>query len=229
MNLSVDIISDLHVAEDEEFDWAGKPTSLFCLVAGGVSSNIATLRRVLTELGQVYRGVFFIDGAADHQNFTDIPANVAKISTLCSELNNVVYLHNHVVILNQVALIGINGWYYNHGIDDPVQKASLDMCKMEDIAFLSNAIKKMRQHSDVKKIAVLSGSVPAEFFLYRANFDENLKIEPGMALYSDNTNVVTTWMFGGSNLCVDTQSTQRHFVNNPKISGQPYWPKRVNI
>lgn len=229
MNLSVDIISDLHIAPDEEFDWSDKPTSLFCLVAGGVSSDPNTLDRVLSCLGQAYRGVFFIDGARDHANVNDINSNIDTFSQICSKYTNVVYLHNHVVILNHIALIGINGWYHNYQNDDPVAQTVIDAFRMDDISFLSNTIKKMRKHKDVKKIAILSGSVPAEDFLYQQQFDGALKIEPGMALFSDESNQVTTWMFGGCNIQVDTESRSRRFVNNPRVPGQPYWPKRVNI
>lgn len=229
MNLSVDIISDLNIGPDEEFDWTDKPTSLFCLVGGGISSDIPTLDRVLSALGQAYRGVFFIDGARDHHNLHDINANIDRFSEVCRKYTNVVYLHNHVIILNQIALIGINGWYHNYQTNDPVAKTVIDAYRMDDISFLSNAIKRMRQHKDVKKIAVLSGSVPAEDFLYKQTFDGALKIEPGMALFSDEHNQVTTWLFGGCNIFVDTESRNRRFVNNPRVPGQPYWPKRVNI
>ena len=227
--LAVDIISDLNLTTAESFDWDDKPTALFCVIPGGISSDLKILDLVFEKLSRVYRGVFYIDSGKDHINIDHVSITVDKITEICKKYNNVVYLHNHVVILNHVALVGINGWYKNTEINDPIVQSTLDTYKMQDIAYLSNAIKTLKKHSDVNKVLVISACVPAEDFLYQQVFDGNLKVEPAMALYSDDEKRVKTWIFGSSRITVDTEYNERRFVNNPCLEGQPYWPKRVVV
>lgn len=227
--LAVDIISDLQLTTAETFDWDDKPTALFCVIAGGITADLKILDSIFEKLSRVYRGVFYIDSGNDHANLRMVPSTVDAISELCKKHNNVVYLHNHVVILNNVALIGINGWYKNVSISDSIDQVMLDTLKMQDISYLSNAIKTLKKHSDVNRVLVISACVPAEDFLYQRVFDGNLKVEPAMALYNDDENRVKTWIFGGSNISVDTTYNGRRFVNNPRVHGQPYWPKRIVV
>jgi hypothetical protein len=225
--LAIDIISDLHLDNADAFDWENKPTALFCVIPGGVSSDLQVLDSVLEKLSRVYRGVFYIDGPKDHANLQVVSSNVDEITKICSKHNNVVYLHNHVVIMNSIAFIGVNGWFKNHDYTDPRDLMRVDSYKMEDIAYLSNSIKTIKTHSDVEQILVISACVPAEDFLYRSTIDAALKVEPAMALFSDNEFKAKNWVFGGSKITVDTIYNKRRFVNNPQISGQPYWPKRI--
>lgn len=227
--LAVDIISDLNLTTAETFDWDNKPTALFCVIPGGVSTDLSVLDAVFDKLSRVYRGVFYIDSGRDHADLRSVSNVVDSISDICKKYNNVVYLHNHVVILNHVALVGINGWYKNSDVTDPIEQTILDTLKMQDIAYLSNAIKTLKKHSDVDRVLIISACVPAEDFLYNRVFDGDLKVEPAMALYTDDTDRVKTWIFGGSNISVDTTYNERRFVNNPCMSGQPYWPKRITV
>ena len=227
--LAIDIISDLHLDSADAFDWENKPTALFCVVPGGISNKLDVLDAVLEKLSLVYRGVFYIDGAGDHESLDVVSSNVDEITKICSKHNNVVYLHNHVVIMNNVAFVGVNGWYKNHSYDDNHEQLKVDTYKMEDIAYLSNSIKSLKTHNDVDQILIISACVPAEDFLYRQTFDGNLKVEPAMALFSDSDSKVKTWIYGGSKLSVDTVYNDRRFVNNPCVVGQPYWPKRIMI
>lgn len=227
--LAVDIISDLHLESADAFDWDNKPTALFCVIPGGLTNNLEVMDAVFEKLSLVYRGVFYIDSGKDHTNLSDVASRVDQITEICKKHNNVVYLHNHVVILNGVAFVGINGWYKNTDIDDPIEQISVDTLKMQDIAYLSNAIKTLKKHSDVNRVLVISSSVPAETFLYNHVFDGNLKVEPAMALYSDEQSMIKTWIFGGSKIIVDTVYQNRRFINNPCSAGQPYWPKRVVV
>lgn len=227
--LAVDIISDLQLTTAETFVWDDKPTALFCVIPGGISTDLNVLDAVFEKLSRVYRGVFYIDSGRDHVDMRHVSNTVDSISEICKKYNNVVYLHNHVVILNNVALVGINGWYKNTDVTDPIEQTTIDTLKMQDIAYLSNAIKTLKKHSDVNRVLIISACVPAEDFLYQRVFDGNLKVEPAMALYSDDNNSVTTWIFGGSKITVDATYNNRRFVNNPCVVGQPYWPKRVVV
>ena len=68
MNIGFDIISDLYLNPDEKFDWDGKATSLYCVIAGGISNDLLTIRNVLNNLGKYYQGVFYVPGTLEYEN-----------------------------------------------------------------------------------------------------------------------------------------------------------------
>lgn len=229
-SFTVDFISDLNLQEDTVFDWTEKATSLFCIVAGGISNNIDKVKETLEHLSKHYRGVFYIDGALEHEIISDYNNTIDKLKEICDEINNVVFLHNHVVVLNGVAFLACNGWFKSHAnilnLDD---HSIIHELKIEDIAYLTKTIKTLQSHKETKKIVVISGSVPSKEFLYQKDDDHFEKVEPGLALMADSEIKVKNWVFGGSEIVVDVSINNRRFVNNPYIFGQPYWPKRVEV
>lgn len=228
---SIDVISDLNLSKSDIFDWTGHPTSLFCMIAGGISADIDVIKTVLEHLSSMYRGVFYIDGRLEHENYGDVDHRIEELHEICKSLKNVIYMHNHVVILNGIALVAANGWFTNKVPESTLDdETAIDVLKTNDLGYLSNTIKSLQRHKDAKKIIVMTSCAPSQYLLFDSNdsiFGQ--KIEPALSLLMDNRGKVSTWIFGGSQLLVDTVMSDRRFVNNPKISGQPYWPKRVVI
>jgi len=229
-SLAIDFISDLNLDEDQEFDWTDKPTSLFCVIGGGISHSIKKIKTVLEHLSKHYRGVFYIDGAFEHEIISEYQETIENIKEICNNINNVVFLHNHVVVLNGVAFVACNGWFRNNpniqNIDDVAIVSEL---KVEDVGYLTNTIRNLQSHKETKKIVAITSSIPAEDFLYHSEHLLNEKIDPAIALVSDQTSKVKNWLFGGSELSVDIKLNNRRYVNNPYVAGQPYWPKRIEI
>ena len=93
MSLSFDIISDLYLTTNSVFDWNDKPTSLFCLVAGNISTNIFVVQKTLRHLSTIYHGVFYIDGSLENSEVINRDNRVEEISKICSAIPKVVYLH----------------------------------------------------------------------------------------------------------------------------------------
>jgi hypothetical protein len=230
-DISVDFISDLDLDESSEFSWENKPTSLFCLVGGGISSSLAKVEEVLTCLSKEYRGVFYIDGATEHPNISEYHDTVSKLKKICDKFTNVVYLHNHVVVLNKVAFIACNGWFRNYKTETYNNHADLiNRYRIDDISYLCTTITTLQNHNDAKKIVVLTSSIPSEQLLYSSDVHAGIElINPAAALMKDKNDKIKIWAFGGSTLSVDANLTNRRFVNNPCISGMPYWPKRIEI
>jgi hypothetical protein len=227
---SIDLISDLNLSETSHFDWTGKATSLFCVVAGNISSNLSVVKRVLEHLGDCYRGVFYIDGPLEHQNLTNYENQVIDIKRICSEIESVVYLHNHVIILNGYAFVGCNGWYGNREVINARELQIVEDLRMTDLAYLSNSIRRLREHQEVKNIIMVTNSIPTEYLSYsspKLKFPE--KLGPGMCLLLDEGNKVSHWVFGTTELEIDTILNNRHYCNNPNQPLRPYWPKRVVI
>jgi predicted phosphohydrolase len=230
-DFSVDLISDLNLNKHDQFDWSGKPTSLYCAVAGNISSDLDHVEEVLQHLSEVYRGVFFIDGSLENTNIQDYKNTVQRLTKISESIKNVIYLHTKVVLFNDVAFVGINGWYNScFNITSARDHLSIDDHRNEDLGYLSNTIKSMQLYGDAKKVVVISSSVPSMHLLYtndHSYFQDGA--EPGLALVMDTNHKVSNWLYGSTEIMADNVFNNRRYVNNPCISGQPYWPKRIII
>lgn len=227
----VDLISDLHLTDSDTFDWEGKSTSLFCVVAGNISDDLEVLHRTLKHLGDNYRGVFYIDGSLEHSDLSEYDSRILSIRKICDSLNNVVYLHNHVVILNGIAFVGVNGWYGNRKqLNEPEDAEYIEMYKKDEVNYLSNTIKQLQGHDEVNKIIIISNSMPSKYLGFnspKVNFpdDENL----ALSLLFDYGVMVKAWLFGTDDIDVDVEVGSRRFVNNPVMPGLLYWPKKIAV
>ena len=227
--IAIDIISDLYLDNIDTFDWSDKATSLFCVIAGGLSKDINIIDQALEHLSKHYRGVLYIDGVYEHSEPLLASNLVHDIKKICDKYNNVVYLHNHVIVLNGVAFVGCNGWRNGDNSTTLDQMEVFDSYRMEDIAYLTNTLKNLQIHKDAKKVVVVSGCVPAEEFLYRQPGEIIDKIDPLLSLITDTEKKVCAWIYGGSNIDVNMTYNGRKFINNPCMGKHPYWPKRIEV
>lgn len=256
---SFDIISDLHVAHDEEFSWEGQPTALYAIVTGDLSKDRETALSVLRELARVYKQVFYIDGNAEHRyNLEDIEASYEELEAELDKIENVVYLHNKVIISNGVAIVGTNGWY-DFGFDDSLdilqclefvkqtynisEPAAEELWQraVHDSHYLVKTIEKLQKHRDVKYIIIATHTVPLYELIghdpvLTGTYKINLMGNSGMraVLDADTESKITHWIFGHYHGRVDRAIEEVRFVNNPKgrASDQlntPYFPKRVEL
>lgn len=229
VEFTIDLISDLQLENTEVFDWTDKATSLYCCIAGNISSDLHVVKNVLSHLGTIYRGVFYIDGAHEHLSLVEYEIRIDQLTKICKTAPNVVYLHNHVVLINGNAFIGINGWY-NHmtrmsTLQDVIR---LENYRDEDIGYLSNSIRNLQLHGDAKKLIILSGCIPNTNVLYNKEDSDDLT-DPSLALIMDTDKKVSHWLYGGTDIVADAVYNQRRYVNNPRIKGQPYYAKRIVI
>lgn len=229
MNFSFDIISDLNLTENDKFDWEGKPTSLYCVLAGNISSDLHVLYKIVKHLSKLYQGVFYIDGYIENNQIEDRDRVVDEISRIFINIKNAVYLHNNVVVVEGVALVGVNGWYGNYNTSEE-DSLTLKLNRYDDLAYLQKTVEKLQLHIDVKQIVIISNSIPS-VDLY---FGEKPDIEPNeinlnYVLDSDTESKVTTWVFGTHKKIVDTNINGVNYFNNPSYNTNPYYPKRINI
>jgi len=230
-NFAVDLISDLNLTDLDHFDWTGKSTSLFCVVAGNVSDDMTVLRTTLQHLGDNYRGVLFIDGSLEHKNLEDYEDRVEQIKEICDDLQNVVYIHNHIVILNHVAFVGCNGWYGNRKTLEAAEDLDyLKRYRSDDIGYLSVTIKQLQDNPDCRKIVLVTNSIPSEYLGFNSphvNVPPELNLS--LCLLFDRGEKVTKWLFGTTDIDVDVELNNRQYVNNPVKPGLLYWPKRIKL
>ena len=230
MNIGFDVISDLNLAPDECFNWEGKSTSLYCIIAGNISNDLRTIHQTLLHLSRLYQGVFYTAGSLEYEGATNIPERTTEIFKICKTIRNVAYLHNHVVIIDGIAVVGTNGWY-NPTFDNILLSAEeLDIERYEDIGYLGSSLERLQLHLDVKKIVIVSHSVPGEELFFGEEPDNIHTIAPlKLALIKDSEAKVTNWIYGTYNKTVDITLDNINYVNNSYYKRKPYWAKRIVI
>lgn len=226
---SVDLIGDLNLEKAEQFDWTAKPTSLFCVISGNISKDLRKIQQVLEHLGTLYRGVFYIDGTLEHDSFFKYEERIEKLTEICKPIPNVIYMHNHVVVLNSIAFVAINGLYNVDRELSSEEQYLLDGYRNEDIGYLSNTLRNLQLHRDATKIIVISSCIPSERLFFKKYIPTYNGMEPGLSLVMDTEHKVSHWLYGGSTIQNDAVFNRRRYVNNPRLPGQPYWPKRIII
>lgn len=224
-----DVISDLNLQADDSFVWEGKPTSLFCIVAGNISADMTVLHKTLKHLSGLYHGVFFIDGLLENSGFASREEHTTEIGRICSSFRNVIYLHNNVVVVDGIGLIGLNGWGNKDITSSILDDFQLKCYRYEDISYLEKTLEKIQLHVDVKKIIVISNCVPLKELYFGEMDVNNEDIFPGYVLYKDTEHKVVKWVFGSYDKIVDTTINNINYVNNAKYDVDPYFAKRIEI
>jgi hypothetical protein len=230
MKIGFDIISDLNLAPGESFNWDGKATSLYCIVAGNVSPDLRTIHQTLSHLGKLYQGVFYTLGSLEYDGIGDVEARTDEIHKLCSTIPNVAILHHHVVIVDGIAIIGSNGWYGNTMPSDMVTELAVEIHRNEDLSYLKSTIETLQKHLDVKNIIVVSNSVPGVSLYFGeqpANLVSQLPLE--LALIADTESKVTHWIYGTYGKVVDITINGINYINNACYKRNPYWAKRIEV
>lgn len=223
-----DVISDLNLNPSDDFDWTGKPTSLFCLIPGNISDDMTTVTKVLKHLSNLYQGVFFIDGSLENSDIQMRDNRISELQAICSGLRNVIYLHNNVVVIDGIALVGINGWYKNYNSNPIIDDFNAKCLRLEDISYLEKTLERLQLHVDVKKIIIISNCVPFKE-LYYGECDNDEEIYPGYVLYRDTEHKVVKWVYGSHTKQVDTTINNVNYMNNTKYDREPYYAKRIEV
>ncbi len=220
--IGFDVISDLHLSPEDSFNWEGKATSLYCIVAGNISRDLRTIHQTLCHLSHFYQGIFYTIGSLEYDGFTDISLRTEEIIRTCRGIRNVALLMSNVVIIQHVAIVGANGWY-GQKYDD-----LYDMRQFEDISYLGHSIEKLQLHQDVKKIIVVTNSVPNPALFFGEEDDSIYdQIPPSICLEKDTERKVSHWVFNYKKI-VDATIDGINYVNNPYLS-RPYWAKRITV
>ena len=156
MNIGFDVISDLNLSPEDNFNWEGKATSLYCIIAGNVSSDLRTIYQTLSHLSRFYQGIFYTLGSLEYEGVEDISKRTEEIFKVTRSLNSVVMLHHHVVIIEGTAIVGANGWYGTNPSVDLKTEIAIENQRYEDLYYLKSTIEKLQKHLDVRKIMIVS-------------------------------------------------------------------------
>lgn len=219
MKIGFDVISDLYLSPEDSFNWENKATSLYCVIAGNVSSDVRTIVQTLAHLSRFYQGIFYIPGYLEYEDTLDVQSKTREIVNICNKIKNVAVLQNRIVIIDGVAILGCNGWYGNATSEDPDFETELITEKYNDLMYLKNGIEKLQRHLDVKKIIIVTNSVPSKKFYFGEEPESaEDEISPNMVLSVDKESKVTHWAFGTYKKIVDTTIDSINYVNNPYLN-----------
>ena len=260
MSFAFDLISDLHVDTWTDFDWSEQATSPYCVIAGDVAEDRHQLIQALTHLSKCYSGVFYIDGNAEHRrNMEDLGESYRELKQELEGIENLVYLHDNVVIINGVAIIATNGWWcYDFDAEADYEQAlawyrdglgisnsaavSVNGVAYHDATYLKNSIAKLQTHNDVRAIVVVSHTLPGPWLVnhdleiagtHRFGSMGNQHLQ--LALDEDSESKIHTWCFGHYHGTVDRILNGIRYVNNCRGRGDTshrnhvYYPKRIEI
>ena len=265
MSIAFDLISDLHLETwTGEFDWTGQPTSPVCVVAGDISSDPRIVRNCLKHLSNCYAAVFYIDGNDEHRyRFHELGQSYQELARSVNRLNRVTYLQDNVVVIDGVAVIGTNGWW-GYDLDETIDR---DHCKQhmvdwyarimpdkeinpeelsdlsrKDVAYLVNSVQRLQTHNDVKKIVIVTHTVPGANLIKHdidlsgtTQFNHMGNRLMHLVHTNDTEKKISHWCFGHYHGSVDQTINGIRFVNNCRGRGDTpyrqdaYFPKRIDV
>lgn len=228
-DIGFDIISDLNLSSEENFNWANKVTSLYCIIAGNISSDIVKVSKVLTHLSRLYQGVFYIPGTLEYEETTSISGRLKELSRMCEGIPGVCLLYQQVAFISGVAVVGVNGWEERE--DFSIHNIYKATARNGDFSYLAKSISKLQKHLDVKEIIVVSNAVPREeLYFGQKPTTRPLDSTPlSDALQTDLERKTTHWVYGSNEISTDTYLDTIHYISNPYTRPSPYWAKRITI
>ena len=252
MSFAFDLISDIHTETWPDFNWTGRATSPYCVVAGDLARDREAVTNTLRHLGQCYQAVFYVDGNDEHRYFyDDLNNSYADLASRIRKIPNVVFLQDNVVVVDGVAILGTNGWWtydFDPGIDteqtsqwfqeqtgvNNLVTRCVNRMAMTDATYMLSSVRRLQTHNDVKKIVCVTHTVPNSSLVSHdiglANtFRFNTKGNSLMmrALAADTEKKMHTWCFGHYHGSIDQIQQGIRFVNNCRGRGDTEWRQYV--
>lgn len=265
MAMAFDLISDLHLETwDEPLNFTGQATSPVCVVAGDIARDHETIRAFLKHLSTCYAAVFYIDGNDEHRfQLNDLDSSYVNLSRSLRRIPRVTYLQDNVIVIDGVAIVGANGWWgfdlddsldmesskqwmkdtYERKVPDVViDPQGIQDAARTDAAYLVSSIQRLQTHQDVKKIVVVTHTVPRADLIqhdielsgsYHFNCMGNRLMN--WVANNDTEHKMHTWCFGHYHGTVDRIINGIRYVNNCRGRGDTphrthvYYPKRIEI
>jgi predicted phosphodiesterase len=252
MQFSFDLISDLHVDNNKQFNWFGQATSPVCVIVGDVGRSRTHTVEVLQHICQCYQAVFYIDGNDEHRDqleFLDV--SYAELTEQLSNIPKLIYLQDNVVVIDGVAIVATNGWWsydFDPNIDRALTKtwyahkegisdyaaSYIETFALNDAAYLVNSIRRLQTHQNVKNIVVATHTVPLPNLIDHdpeladtAKFNVMGNRYLQQALAADTEHKIHTWCFGHYHGAVDQIHNNIRYVNN--CLGRPDTPYRKSV
>jgi len=261
MPYQFDIISDTFIESWPDLDLSMIATSPYCIFAGGAGHDRNTVVDFLVDLQQCYDTVFYIDG--DDEHIVELPHSIddsyEDLLSSLGESDDLVYLQNHVVIANQIAIVGTNGWWdfaFDPYVDPqqakqwwcaenhlgPEHASEVRELALADATYLINTLERLHSMDQVEKIIVVTHTVPLyELIEHDPDVTESMNSSiMGNSVFKSlikqaPVEKVDTWIFGQYGGDIDTVKHGIRFVNNcrnqrtSRHAKSVYHPKRIVV
>lgn len=252
MKFAFDLISDLHADLWDPIDWTYRATSPFCVVAGDIADDHSTVAQILTELGQWYQGVFYIDGNDEHRAYyNNLGDSYRSLNEHVGNIENVIYLQDNLIIVNGVAILATNGWW-TYDLDSSIdpeytvkwfqekhhltqeEAHTMRTMAIEDFQYMTNSLTRAQTMPDIKKVVLVTHTVPDsrlvdhDFRLtkdYQFNCIGNALMRE--VLRVDLEQKVAVWCFGHYHSPVDRKISRVRYVNNCRGRPGSLWGRSV--
>lgn len=229
--ITFDIISDLNLSDGMKFDWSEHVTSPYCIVAGNVSQHLDIVRSTLHHLSEIYAAVFYVEGSLEHPDTEVAEETMAVIKKFCRELQNVYYLYGQAIVVNNIAVMGLNGWYANRAVTDENDMLRTEILRLESLRYLNKTVESLQRHQDVRQIVMVTGCIPAQELMFGetqyASVPEPLG--PAQAMAYDTERKIKTWVYGGYPRDNDVEVAGVRYISNPCLGRNPYWAKVLSV
>ena len=228
MDIGFDLISDLYLDPSSDFNWEGKATSLYCIVAGNISNDSRTILKFLEHISTFYQGVFYVPGPLEFLHKPSIIDYTELLTNAISRIPNVANLYHNVIIIDGIAILGVTGWAGN--LPENFNNDQLIEASYHDLIYLTKSIERLQRHLDVKTIMLVSCSVPSRELYFKEEPEIiNHQLPLVSALSTDTEHKVTYWLFGNHETVIDTTIEGIRYINNPYLNKSPYWAKRISV
>ena len=255
--MKFDLISDLHICSHPRNPGLPEPMSPICLVAGDMCCDPAQACQALADLAQKYQTVIYIDGNDEHRRrLAGLTESYQDLQTALAEISDVVYLYDRLVIVDDVAFVGTNGWWsydadqrftvdqgydlvQNHlGVDQTTCDAVMAQALI-DAKYLKASVAKLQTYSEVQHIVIMTHTVPWADLVEDRELRDSVRINTTVntyiaaALEADTEHKVNTWCFGHYHVPVDQQRGGIRYVSNPRGRHGTRWyrceamPRRI--
>lgn len=111
--MKFDLVSDIHVEHwKNNYSFLKQKNSDTLIVAGDVSDNPDLTYEWLVNVSAEYKKILVIDGNHEHQGTGfEISKVNEKIKDMMTTISNIHYLPTAPYVKDNVAIIGINGWW----------------------------------------------------------------------------------------------------------------------
>jgi len=185
----------------------------------------------------------------------DLEASYQDLIAGINPIERVVYLHENIIVLNDILLVGTNGWTtfdftYKSTVYDTMQfltdkdimseQHANDIFKLaiDDQHYLYKSIEACQTFSECRNIVLITSSVPkGELIAHHNDYDGTLLGDmignSGMdkCLENDTLKKVNTWVFGKFPDELDYVIDDVRYVNNPLDIKDIdiYFPKRIDV
>lgn len=111
--MQIDYVSDIHIDQwTDDLEWLNTKKTNKIIIAGDVADKITDIEYALQKISDLYDDVYYVDGNHEYGTMRfayDDQKN--KIKKLCKRMGNVHFLPDEPIIINDVGIVGVCGWW----------------------------------------------------------------------------------------------------------------------